>query len=172
MEVLVRGAFAATFVAVLALLIRDTARRASGGSLDTLDQGIGWGWGLLLLMLLSPVLMPWYVMWVLPLAWMLPRSARLASVVLSSLLMASYTLADAGLFPSLYQPTRVFDFLLTAVNFLILVLLLRDLLRYLRGQDLDKPRVEAGACAQGVGTRLGSEHDHGRGGPPNSSSNA
>jgi len=130
-EVLVRVAFAATLVAVLALLIRDTARRATSGSLDILAYGIGWGWGLLLLMLLAPALLPWYVLWVLPLVWMLPRSARLGSVVLGSLLMASYTLADAGLFPRLYQPIRVFNFLLTAVTFLLLVWLLRDLLRYL-----------------------------------------
>jgi alpha-1,6-mannosyltransferase len=142
-EVLVRVAFAATFGAVLALLIRDTARRATSESLNILAYGIGWGWGLLLLLLLAPALLPWYALLVLPLVWMLPRSARLGSVVLGSLLMASYTLADPGLFPRLYQPIRVFTFLLTAATFLMLVWLLRDLLRYLRVEDPDRPRLEA-----------------------------
>ena len=38
--------------------------------------GASWGWGLLCLMLLGPVLLPWYVTWALPLGWLLPRVPR------------------------------------------------------------------------------------------------
>ena len=34
--------------------------------------GASWGWALLCLMLLGPVLLPWYVTWALPLGWLLP----------------------------------------------------------------------------------------------------
>jgi hypothetical protein len=34
------------------------------------------GWSLVTLMLLGPVLLPWYVAWALPLVWLLPRPPR------------------------------------------------------------------------------------------------
>ena len=39
-------------------------------------DGAAWAWGLLASMLLGPVLLPWYVVWALPLVWLLPRVPR------------------------------------------------------------------------------------------------
>jgi hypothetical protein len=38
--------------------------------------GASWAWALLLMMLVSPTLFPWYFAWVMPVAWMLPRVPR------------------------------------------------------------------------------------------------
>jgi hypothetical protein len=45
-------------------------------SLDAEFLGASWGWALLLMMLVSPTLFPWYFAWVMPVAWMLPRVPR------------------------------------------------------------------------------------------------
>jgi alpha-1,6-mannosyltransferase len=41
-----------------------------------------WGWALLTVILLAPMLGAWYLVWVLPLAWALPRVARRTLVLL------------------------------------------------------------------------------------------
>ena len=50
--------------------------RRYGRSASTIELGAAWGWSLILLMLLGPVLLPWYVAWSLPLVWLLPRVPR------------------------------------------------------------------------------------------------
>ena len=45
-------------------------------------QVAAWGWALLLAILLAQMLGAWYLVWVLPLAWALPRVARRGLVVL------------------------------------------------------------------------------------------
>src|SRR3990170_4399442 len=69
--VVARVVFPALLLGALFLIGRSLVRRAR--TLGALGEGAGWGWGLLCLMLLGPVLLPWYVTWALPLAWLLPR---------------------------------------------------------------------------------------------------
>lgn len=71
---LARVAFAAVLIVTFGLLARDVARRAVGETVETV--GAAMGWSLVALMLLGPVLLPWYVAWALPLAWLLPRAPR------------------------------------------------------------------------------------------------
>jgi hypothetical protein len=65
-------------------------------------QGLAevWGWALLFLILTAPALLPWYVIWVLPVAWLLPLAPRLATVGLSAVLMLWEIPADERYFPS------------------------------------------------------------------------
>ena len=44
------------------------------------------GWSLVALMLLGPVLLPWYVAWGLPLVWLLPRRPRATLIAASAAL--------------------------------------------------------------------------------------
>ena len=72
---LARVAFAVTLVVAFVQLARDVARRAGG---DETIGGVGaaMGWALVLLLLLGPVLLPWYVTWALPFIWLLPKAPR------------------------------------------------------------------------------------------------
>lgn len=67
----VRVVFALALLAGVAAIAREVWRRAA--SMSPLELGGSWGWALVLLMVLGPVLLPWYVAWSLPLAWLLPR---------------------------------------------------------------------------------------------------
>jgi hypothetical protein len=72
---LARVAFAVILVVAFVQLARDVGRRAgSGEQVEMLGAAIGWS--LVLLMLLGPLLLPWYVTWALPLVWLLPKAPR------------------------------------------------------------------------------------------------
>jgi hypothetical protein len=68
------GMFAA-LAGGLWLILKQVVRRAATAE-STAFLGATWGWALLLMMLFSPTLFPWYFCWVLPVAWMLPRVPR------------------------------------------------------------------------------------------------
>lgn len=74
-----RVAFASVLVVAVFGLARDVVRRATERT--PRDLGAAMGWSLILIMLLGPVLLPWYVMWALPLAWLLPRAPRATLIV-------------------------------------------------------------------------------------------
>jgi len=142
-ESVVRVVFAAAGVIVIGVLVRETARRAararpptpeaSPGGLSTLAQGAAWGWALLLFTLLAPVLVPWYAVWTLPLAWVLPRIPRTGVLVLSAFLAVSQTVAEAAQFPGLFGAILLFGhYVLTPGLFVVLVWLLVDLRGRLR----------------------------------------
>jgi len=134
---LVRVAFAAALVLSLALLVRGAARRAPRG--QAREAVAAWGWGLLLLMLLGPVLLPWYVTWALPLAALLPPAARRALLGTSVALALSQFAAEPARLPWAYDANLLFGhYVVTPVVAVLLVLLLRDLRRRLRdGAPLD-----------------------------------
>lgn len=68
--------FGAALIAALIALGRMVAREAADPQPRT--PGAAIGWSLVLLMLLGPLLLPWYVSWALPLAWLLPQAPRVA----------------------------------------------------------------------------------------------
>jgi hypothetical protein len=103
----------------------------------------GTGWGLVCLMLLGPVLLPWYVTWALPLAWLLPRTPRLVLIATSLALTVSQWTTEPANFATAYRANIWFGhYVVTPLVIALLVLLLRDLLRRTRtGAPLeDEPR--------------------------------
>jgi alpha-1,6-mannosyltransferase len=83
-----RVVFALVLGVTFVRLARDVARRAVDRA-PLEDLGAAMGWSLVMLMLLGPVLLPWYVAWALPLVWLLPRPPR------ATLLAAAAALALA-----------------------------------------------------------------------------
>jgi hypothetical protein len=60
-------------------------------------EGAAWGWALLLFIVASPVLLPWYMAWMLPVAWLLPRGGRAVAVMVSCLLCITHAIAEPEL---------------------------------------------------------------------------
>ena len=81
-----RVAFALVLVVAVATLARAVWRSASDG-VD--DVGAAVAWGLLAMLLLAPVLLPWYAAWLLPVVWFLPRRATIAALGTSVALAVS-----------------------------------------------------------------------------------
>ena len=83
---LARVAFAVVLLVTFVRLARDVARRAAVREpIETL--GAAMAWSLVVLMLMGPVLLPWYVVWALPLAWLLPTPPR-ATLVAAGVALA------------------------------------------------------------------------------------
>ena len=76
----------------LAALLVEVGRRAP--KISAAAVGAAWGWGLILLMLLGPVLLPWYVIWALPLVWLVPAVPRTTLLVAGALVMLAYRSAE------------------------------------------------------------------------------
>jgi len=128
----VRLAFAAVMLTALVFIIRATVRRA--GDLSPAAQGAVWGWALFLLTLCGPVLLPWYIVWTLPVAWTLPRVPRLALVWLSGLLAISEVVAEPANSPKIYEGMLIgVHYVITIGVFAVLVWLLVELRRRIRG---------------------------------------
>jgi hypothetical protein len=100
--VVARVVFAVALVAAVAWLVRGIARGAASGR-PVLELLGGWGWALLVLTLLGPVLLPWYLAWSLPLIWILPRVPRVSLIVLSVVLALSQWTAEPLRFPEAYD---------------------------------------------------------------------
>ena len=92
------------------------------------EQAATWGWVLMLLMLLGPVLLPWYVVWALPLAWVLPKAPRTALIATSALLGGTLWSAEAMRYPGAFS-LNVFlgNWIVVPIIVGLLLWLLRDL---------------------------------------------
>ena len=101
-----------------------------------------WGWVLMLLMLLGPVLMPWYVTWALPLAWVLPRAARWTLLAVSAILGVTLWSTEAMRYPGAFR-LNVFVGNWIAVPIIVglLIWLLRDLRSRIEGGRLFEDEV-------------------------------
>jgi hypothetical protein len=129
--VVARIAFALALVVVVVVLVRTVARAAASGRPPAELLG-GWGWSLLALTLLGPVLLPWYLAWALPLIWILPRVPRISLVVLSSVLSMSQWTAEPLRFPDAYDlNVLIGHYVLTPVVIAVLLWLALDLRRRL-----------------------------------------
>src|SRR4029453_14708921 len=111
------------------VLVRLVARAAS--SRRPMPELLGgWGWALLALTLLGPVLLPWYLAWSLPLIWILPRVPRVCLIALSAVLALSQWAAEPLRFPDAYDlNVLIGHYVLTPIVIGLLVWLLLDLRR-------------------------------------------
>lgn len=127
-SVIVRLAFPMAFVWVLAVLLRHLTRARQ--ELDTVVVLGAMGWASLISLLVSPVLLPWYVAWLIPLAWILPRSARGGAVLISVALAITELVAEPSRAPRVWE-AMVFGlhWVATPIILLVLVRLLLDLRR-------------------------------------------
>ncbi len=143
--VVARVVFALTLLASIALLAAWLVRRARSVSLAT--QGAAWAWGLILLMLLGPVLLPWYVTWSLPLVWLLPRAPRSALLGTGVALTLSQWTTEPARFRAAYDANVLFGhYALTPVVIVLLGWVGLDLLRRVRaGAPLEDPPDEVAA---------------------------
>jgi alpha-1,6-mannosyltransferase len=146
---LLRVTFAVTLLVGVVAIAREVWRRAP--SMDAVELGASWGWALVLLMVLGPVLLPWYVSWSLPLVWLLPRAPR------STLLVTGVALGVSLWSTEPERSQTAFDinlwighWIITPVVSVLVIRTLRDLWRLVRerlafadvGVGADAPRAE------------------------------
>jgi hypothetical protein len=151
--VVARVAFALALVVVVVVLVRAAARAAASGRPPAELLG-GWGWSLLALTLLGPVLLPWYLAWSLPLIWILPRVPRVSLIVLAGVLSMSQWTAEPLRFPDAYDlNVLIGHYVLTPVVIGVLVWLGFDLRRRLTIPLAlhDEEEREAAEARQGRG---------------------
>jgi hypothetical protein len=148
--VIARIGFAAALLICLAALVR----RLTRGHAPALELGAAWGWSLILLMLLGPVLLPWYVAWSLPLVWLLPRVPRFVLIGTGAALALSQWTAEPTRYPGAYDANVLIGhYVLTPLVVALAVWLLIDLRRRCRdhlplGSQTDPAEV-ATATRQG-----------------------
>jgi glycosyl transferase family 87 len=124
--VIPRVVFGIVLVVALARLGAGVWRR--GAALPPAGLAAAWGWALLLLTMLGPVLLPWYVVWSLPLVWALPRAARTLLVTTSALLAVTLWSTEPLRFPLAFSvDTFVGRWIVTPVMLVLLIRALRDL---------------------------------------------
>jgi hypothetical protein len=70
-------------------------------------QAAAWGWALLIVILLAPMLGTWYLVWVLPLAWAMPRVARRTLVVLCVAFTVTELVTENTNLPDLIRSVRL-----------------------------------------------------------------
>ena len=105
-------------------------RAASERARDLEELVATWGWALVLLALLGPVLLPWYVVWALPLVWVLPREPRSALLATSCLLAVTLWSAEPLRFPGAFELNLfVGRWVVTPILLLLALRALRDVRR-------------------------------------------
>ncbi len=118
-------AFVVAFVAIAFHL----ARRPSWFESD----GAGWAWVLLVMTLAVPILWPWYLLWTLPVAWMLPRRPRNVLLALSAVLPVLHAIGFPPLAPELWgQMVDIGLYVVAPILIVTLWWLLKNLFRGLR----------------------------------------
>jgi hypothetical protein len=126
---------------------REVVRRASA---TPWLEGASWGWALLLVMLLGPVLLPWYAVWALPLTWLLPKVLRTVLLATGVALTLSQWTSEPAAFPTAYDANIwVGHYVLTPLVIALLGWLLLDLRRRTRTGSPLEERPEAVAAADG-----------------------
>jgi hypothetical protein len=140
-SILVRAAFPLLFLWVLVGVVRHLARDPA--RIDPPVVLAAMGWVGLVSLLVSPVLLPWYAVWVIPMAWALPRTARGGVVVISMALAITELVAEPSRSPGVYE-AMVFGlhWVATPVVLWVLIRLVLELRRRLRAgpaAGLDDP---------------------------------
>ncbi|HEX6130513.1 MAG TPA: hypothetical protein VF044_02225, partial [Actinomycetota bacterium] len=167
-----RVALYAMSAVALAAIAREVWRRPEARTPAALAAA--WGWGLLVLILPSPVLYTWYLVWILPLAWVLPKVPRRGLVILSAFFLVTQLATESTRLPDYIQGIR-FPFG-HPIAVAVLVWVGRDLVRRLRAGTLLHEESEDPAFADvleapasrpspvGAGTTSGAGRDRTAGG--------
>jgi len=66
-----------------------------------------WGWAFLAITLPSPVLFTWYLVWALPLAWVMPKVARRGMVILSAFFVVTQLVTETSRLPAFLRTVKV-----------------------------------------------------------------
>jgi alpha-1,6-mannosyltransferase len=121
-----RIAFATLLLWLVVALGNEVWRRAA--VLAPKGLGAAWAWSLVLFTLMGPVLLPWYVVWGLPLIWVLPRAARTALIATSALMAVTLWSAEPLRFPGAFDlDLFVGHWIVTPVLLALLVWMILDL---------------------------------------------
>ena len=109
-------------------LARTVWRRTAVGSLSAKELGAVWGWALVLLLLLGPVLLPWYIVWGLPLVWALPRVPRITMIAAGAMLSVTLWSEEPLRYPGAFDLNLLVGYLVVVpVLLVMLVLVIQDL---------------------------------------------
>lgn len=120
------GAFV-LLVWCVSMLVREVWRRAAAGRITAQEQAAVWGWAFVFLMLLGPILLPWYAVWGLPLVWALPRIPRTAVVAASAMLGVTLWSAEALRYPGAFELNKLIGFaIVVPILTVFLVFIVRD----------------------------------------------
>lgn len=140
-------------------LARAVWRRTSTGSLSAKELGAVWGWALVLLLLLGPVLLPWYIVWGLPLVWVLPRVPRITMLTASAMLGVTLWSEEPLRYPGAFDLNLLVGYLVVVpVLLVMLVLVIQDLRsRIEHGRPFDDG-VPSTAPTMLAGQTEGKEH--------------
>jgi hypothetical protein len=119
--------FGASGVAIF-FIAREVWRRPEARTPRALAAA--WAWGMLVLILPSPVLFTWYLVWILPLAWALPKVPRRALIALSVFFFVTQVVTESSRLPDSLQTISLpFGH---PVAIAVLFWVARDLIRRLR----------------------------------------
>lgn len=131
---LARIAFPAALLLSIAGLARAVWRRGAGGRSVEIAAAVAWS--LVLVMLLGPVLLPWYVTWALPLVWLLPRAPRVTLLAASAALALAQWSTEPLRYPGSFSVNLWFGhWIVTPVMTALLVWTVVELWRRLREGD-------------------------------------
>lgn len=128
--VVVRLVFPVILLLVMWGILRHLAR--AGRDAEPVAVVGGMGWASLISLMVAPILLPWYAAWVVPFAWVLPRSARNGTVLTAVALTITELVAEPSRAPRVWE-VMVFGlhWVATPVVLAVLVYLLIDLRRRL-----------------------------------------
>ena len=145
---LARIVFAVALLVSVIELAKTVAERAWAG--DAIEElGAAIGWSLILLMLLGPVLLPWYVVWALPVVWLLPRAPKVTLLATGVALTVAQWSTEPLRYPDAFQVNLwLGHWVVTPVVFVLVVWSLIDLRRRLHGrrplEEAERIPAEAG----------------------------
>ena len=112
----VRGVLLLVFVWAVVRISRYLIRKA--GDVTAADVLALMGWTAVIALLAAPLVLPWYLIWALPLAWFLPAVPR------NGVILCSVVMGAAELIPEFRQDWDLFQLVVTPVRWTVGILLL------------------------------------------------
>ena len=129
------------------------ARSSAGDAIEELTAAIGWS--LVFLMLLGPVLLPWYVVWALPVVWLLPRAPRATVITAGAALALAQWSTEPLRYPDAFNLNLwLGHWVVTPVMFVMVIWSLVDLRRRIHARlPLEESEPIPAEARQGAGDR-------------------